>query len=66
MGHVVVLLSLSKPQNTENEEMDGMCIDGERMMKMCLNGSALGDKSPAAMEVCERENENERSLGEHS
>ena len=56
--------SKSKPQNTEKEEMDGMCIDGERMMKMCIYGSALGDKSPAAMEVCDGDNENERSLGE--
>jgi hypothetical protein len=44
----------SKPQKPGKEEGEnGMCIDGEKMMKMCLAGSSLGEKSPAAMETCD-------------
>merc|ERR1719318_693393 len=54
----------SKPGKPEKpgkeEEMDGMCIDREKMMKMCLAGSALGEKSLAAKQTCDA---NEESLG---
>ena len=33
------------------------------MMKMCLAGSYFGDKSPAAMQTCDAQMGNERSLG---
>ena len=55
----------SKPQKPgKEEEKNGMCIDGEKMMKMCLAGSSLGEKSPAAMETCDAQMGDERSLGE--
>merc|ERR1719382_554701 len=56
--------SKNKPNKEKpSKQKDGLCIDGEKMMMMCMADTDMGEKSKAAMETCgDGKKGSERSL----